>query len=115
MEAWVQPQARICRICDGKSATGRGFPANTSSFPCQYHSTNVPHTFTYYQYYIILATGIIVKQHTLKKERVLLTNMIRLNSASCNLRDTVDQNKFFLQLPVHIPNTINNEITNQLQ
>jgi hypothetical protein len=70
MEAWVQSQARICGICDGQSATGTGFSASISSSPCQYHSTNVPQTFTYYQHYIILATGSIVKQHTLNKEPV---------------------------------------------
>jgi hypothetical protein len=42
-EAWVQLQAS--GICGGHISIGTVFPPGTSVFPCQYHSTNILHTF----------------------------------------------------------------------
>jgi hypothetical protein len=43
----VRFQDNSYEISFGRSGTGRGFPPSTAVFPCQYHSTNAPHTHTF--------------------------------------------------------------------
>jgi hypothetical protein len=59
--ACAQTQASQCGICDEQSSTGTGFSPSTLVFSFHYHSTNAPHTFIYYQCYIIFATDSTVK------------------------------------------------------
>jgi len=40
----VRYRARPCEICGGQSGTCRYSRLDTSSFPCQYHSTNAKHS-----------------------------------------------------------------------
>jgi hypothetical protein len=46
VEVRIRPQVRACEISDGQSGTGTGFAPITSVFPCQYHSTNSPYSFS---------------------------------------------------------------------
>jgi hypothetical protein len=46
-KARLQSQASLCEFYGGKSGTGTGSSASPSAFPCQYHSTNSPHLFSY--------------------------------------------------------------------
>ena len=45
-EARIQSQASPCNIYGGQSGTGTGFSPTTSVFPCQYHSTSTPYTYS---------------------------------------------------------------------
>lgn len=53
-KAWVQSQATECGVCGGKDRIGKGFFPSTFGFPPgQDYFINIPHYFTYLQYYII--------------------------------------------------------------
>ena len=44
VEARVLSWASPCGICNTRSSTATGFSPSTPLFPCQYHSTNTPHS-----------------------------------------------------------------------
>ena len=40
-------QASPCGICGAQSDAVTGFPPSTSVFPCQYHSTDAPYSYSF--------------------------------------------------------------------
>jgi hypothetical protein len=51
----IQFQASPCEMCPQNGSTRRGFSQNMSGFPCQYHSTNAP--FSYSSNTLLLPEG----------------------------------------------------------
>jgi len=54
-EARVRSQISLYEICGEQSGTRTGFSPDTSRFPCQYHSTNAPHSSAVF--YLLLSIG----------------------------------------------------------
>ena len=65
LTAEVQVSFQVCRpsgICGVENGNETGFSPNTLVFPCQYYSSNAQNmSFIYHQWYIILASGRIIK------------------------------------------------------